>query len=84
MKAPEESALYLEIIRRVARGEEAPWRLDERYPMLGAPEKRYKYKPSDKQALLWEIYLAAESGKRIPKWAATEFQQIIVGFFAAI
>src|SRR5262249_22864427 len=75
MKAPENNDLYLEIIRRVARGEEAPWRLDERYPMHGPPEERYKNEPSDKQALLWEIYLAAESGKPIPEWAATEFKQ---------
>jgi len=81
MKAPEKDDLYLEIIRRVARGEETPWRLDERYQMHGPPEERYKNERSDKQALLWEIYLAAESGKPIPEWAATEFKQIMRRLF---
>jgi hypothetical protein len=77
--APEKDELYLEIVRRVARGEPTPWRLDQRYPTEGLPEARYG--GGDKQALLWEIYLAAEAGKRIPPWAAAEFQQIMLQLF---
>lgn len=76
--APEKDKLYLDIVRRVARGQPTPWRLDERYPMLGPPQDRY---PKDKQALLWEIYLAAEAGTPIPPWAATEFRRIMLRLF---
>lgn len=78
MNAPENDKLYLEIVRRVARGEPTPWRLDERYPTLGPPQDRY---PKDKQALLWEIYLAAEIGQPIPPWAATAFREIMLRLF---
>jgi hypothetical protein len=79
MSAPEDDPLYLEIIRRVAQGKPTPWRLDERYPTLGGPEARYR--GGDKQAPLWEIYLAAEAETPIPKWAATEFQHIMRRLF---
>jgi hypothetical protein len=46
--------------------------------MLGPPQDRY---PKDKQALLWEIYLAAEAGTPIPPWAATEFRRIMLRLF---
>jgi hypothetical protein len=79
MSEPEDDPLYLEIIKRVARGKPTPWRLDERFPTLGSPEERFGNE--DKQALLWEIYLAAEAGMPIPPWAATEFQQIMHRLF---
>jgi hypothetical protein len=81
--APENDPLYLELVDRLARGKPTPWRLDERYPTEGLPEVRYRGgdRDGDKQALLWEIYLAAEAGEPIPQWAATEFRQIMLRLF---
>jgi hypothetical protein len=69
--------LYLEMMQRIARGESVPWKLDERYPTEGSPEERYKAKPSDRQALLWEIFLAADEGREIEPWAVPEIRYLM-------
>jgi hypothetical protein len=66
--------LYLEMMRRIARGEWVPWKLDERYPISGSPEERYNARPSDKQALLWEVFLAADEHREIQSWAVPEIR----------
>jgi hypothetical protein len=70
--------LFLEIMRRIARGEEeSPWKLDKRYPIKGSPEERYTAKRGDKQALLWEIFLAADEGREIKSWAVPEIRYLM-------
>ena len=71
--------LYLEMIRCVARGEETPHRLDERYPTLGPPEHRYC--GDDKQALLWEVFLAADENRPLQPWAATAIRDLMIRVF---
>jgi hypothetical protein len=71
--------LYLEIIRCVARGEETPHRLDLRYPTEGPPEDRYR--GDDRQALLWEVYLAAEGNRALAEWAATAIRDLMIRVF---
>jgi hypothetical protein len=66
--------LYLEMIYSVARGEETPHRLDERYPTRGRPEHRYR--GDDKQALLWEVFLAVDEKRELEPWAATPPAQL--------
>jgi hypothetical protein len=81
--ARENDPLYLELVRRVARGDPSPWRLDERYPKLGPPQARYRggARDGDKQALLWEIYLAAEKDRPLEQWAATAFRELMLRVF---
>jgi hypothetical protein len=76
-------SLYLEMIRCVARGEETPHRLDGRYPTLGTPEHRYRGgdRGGDRQALLWEVYLAAEGGRPLEEWAATAIRDLMIRVF---
>src|SRR5262249_5255271 len=69
--------LYLEMMRRIVRGEPVPWKLDERYPIKGSPEERYNAKPSDKQALLWEIFSAADQSRKIESWAILEIRYLM-------
>jgi hypothetical protein len=69
--------LYLEIMRRIARGEPVPWKLNERYATEGSPEQRYRTRPSDRQALLWEIFLAADEGREIEPWAVPEIRHLM-------
>ena len=71
--------LFLEIMRRIARGECecVPWRLDERYRIEGSPEERYKAKRGDRQALLWEIFLAADESREIETWAVPEIRYLM-------
>jgi len=75
--------LYLEMIRCVARGEETPHRLDERYPTRGTPEHRYRggHRDGDRQALLWEVYLAAEENRPVEEWAATAIRSLMTRVF---
>ena len=81
--ALEKNALYLEIVRRVARGLPTPWRLDKRYPTEGPPEARYRggARDGDKQALLWEVYLAAEDDRGLEPWAASAFRKLMLRVF---
>jgi hypothetical protein len=76
-------ALYLEMIRCVARGDETPHRLDERFPTRGTPEHRYRGgdREGDRQALLWEIYLAAEENRSLEEWAATAIRNLMIRVF---
>jgi hypothetical protein len=55
----EKNELFLLLVRRVARGEPTPHRLDLRYPTEGPPAVRYRSgaRDGDKQALLWEVFL---------------------------
>ena len=82
--APEDDPLYLEIVRRVAHGLPTPWRLDKRYPTEGAPKDRYRdgRRDGDKQALLWEVYLAAENDRPLEPWAAAAFRNLMRRVFA--
>jgi hypothetical protein len=75
--------LYLEMIRCVALGEETPHRLDERYPTRGMPEHRYRGgdRDGDRQALLWEVYLAAEENRPLAEWAATAIRNLMIRVF---
>jgi len=65
--ARETDPLYLELVDRVARGEPTPWRLDLRYPTEGPPEVRYRggARDGDRQALLWEVYIAATENRAV-------------------
>jgi hypothetical protein len=83
MSALENDPLYLEIVRRVARGEWTPHRVDERYPTRGAPEVRYRggARDGDKQALLWEAYLAADENRPLQPWAADAIRKLMLGVF---
>jgi len=76
-------ALYLEMIRCVARGEGTPHRLDERYPTRGTPEHRYRggERDGDRQALLWEVYLAADESRPLEEWAATAIRSLMTRVF---
>jgi hypothetical protein len=81
--APEKDELYLEIVRRVARGEPTPWRLDLRYPAEGPPEVRYRNgaRDGDRQALLWEVYLAAAEDRALQQWAAAAIRKLMLRLF---
>jgi len=78
--APESDALYLELVDRVARGKPTPWRLDKRYPTEGSPEARYS--GGDRQALLWEVYLAAKEDRALEQWAAAAIRSLMLRVFA--
>jgi hypothetical protein len=73
------------IVRRVARGEWTPHRVDKRYPTRGDPEVRYRggAPDGDKQALLWEAYLAAEENRPLQPWAADAIRKLMLRVFAA-
>jgi hypothetical protein len=75
--------LYLEIVDRVARGKPTPWRLDKRYPTEGTPEVRYRggARDGDRQALLWEVYLAAAEDRALEQWAATAIRKLMLRVF---
>jgi hypothetical protein len=82
--ALEKDPLYLEIVDRVARGKPTPWRLDKRYPTEGTPEVRYRggARDGDRQALLWEVYLAAKEDRPLEQWAATAIHSLMLRLFA--
>src|SRR5215831_3947068 len=81
--ARENDPLYLELVERVARGKPTPWRLDKRYPTEGSPEARYLggARDGDRQAPLWEVYLAAKEDRPLERWAATAIRKLMLRLF---